>query len=241
MSSFRPDFEPADFAFAPLVWSRLGDDGFAATATATAPEARSHDDGPAGNAAESASADAPVSEAPMHSAEEVAELEAAAFARGAESATVQTQSIERAFAALEAAAGALRTAVRTEPSRNREQILQLATLIATRWVGAELRQDPARFGEMLERAFAADPDASRRKLHLSAEDHALLVSDWAERLAEWSETRGVELVVDADLERGAFRVETPRTSIDGRPEAIRSRLEEALAETLGAPLEEGAE
>ncbi len=222
MSSFRPDFEPQAYDFAPLRFRSIESEAFAATELPRPSESASESPEPE-----------PVAE--LFSAEELAAREQAAFERGAESAAVDAARVEAAYRVLEEAGTALRVAAATEPSINREKILELAALIATRWVGAELRDDADRLAQVLDRAFEAAGPAVAARLWLHAEDRDRLLAREDGHLAEWAASRNVELVTEEALARGEFRIEMPRSIVDGRFETIRQRLEEALGQALAAP------
>ena len=232
MSSFRPDFEPTTLDFAPIRFAAATGESFAASALRAEPAAP-------------ATADSEPSEsepaAERYSAEELAAREQAAFERGVESATVETAALEAAYRTLEDAGAALRVAAATEPSINREKILELAALIATRWVGAELRDDANRLADVLDRAFEAAGPAASARLWLQADDRDRLLAADDGRVAEWTTSRNVELMTDESLERGEFRIEMPRSVVDGRFETIRQRLEETLGQALAAPRPEGTD
>ena len=226
MSSFRPDFEPHALDFAPIHFRAIENEDFAPSEPAAAEVSQTPEPEPA---------------APVYSADELAEREQAAFERGAESAAVEASQAEAAYRALEAAGAALRVAAATEPSINRERILELAALIASRWVGAELRDDVGRLAAVLDRAFEAAGPGAAARLWLHAEDREQLLARDDGRLADWTASRNVELMTDEALARGEFRIEMPQSIVDGRFDSIRQRLEEALGEALAAPRPEAAQ
>jgi flagellar biosynthesis/type III secretory pathway protein FliH len=228
MSSFRPDFEPQTLDFAPIRFAAAASEAFAASEPAGQPAAPATPE-PAPSESESE----PTAE--LHTAAELAEREQAAFERGVESAAVEAAAVEAAYRTLAEAGAALRVAAATEPSINREKILELAALIATRWVGSELRDDAARFAEVVDRAFEAAGPSAAARLWLHAEDRDRLLAGDDGRLAEWTRSRNVDLMTDEELGRGEFRIEMPRSIVDGRFETIRQRLEEALGQALAAP------
>lgn len=262
MSSFRPDFEPTEQSFAPIHFVRSGARSFAQSERTTAPESASRaasrspseeaQQGSEASGASGASGTSETSEASAgsgasvaeaqaepaverYSAEELALREQAAFERGAESAAAEAAQVDAAFRALEQAGHALRVAAATEPAINREQILELAALIASRWVAAELRDDAGRLAQGIDRAFESAGSAASARLLLHAEDRERLVATESGRLADWTTTHNVELATDPALDPGEFRIEMPRSIVDGRFSSIRQRLEEALAEALAAP------
>ena len=174
-------------------------------------------------------------------AERIEELEQAAFERGVESARKEAEELARVCGVLESAAGQLEIAAVTSVVRNRELILELAAEIAEKWVGAELRIDPGRFHDVLDRAVSTVGGAEAGRLLLNPHDLEVLTSQAEERVSGWSREHALVAEADADLAPGAFRIEVGDRLVDGRPEVIRSRLVEALAEALETDLPEVGE
>ncbi len=173
---------------------------------------------------------APVAE--VWTPERIEALEAEAFERGVASARASNAEAERVCALLEAAALELDRVAGTSITANRELMLSLAQEIAEKWVGAELRLDPSRFGEILNRVIADAPDMSGASLHLHPADRALLLSSDGEWVAAWTERHSITIEEDAAIGAGAFRIEGEHAGIDASAEAIRERLAVALREAL---------
>lgn len=167
-------------------------------------------------------------------------FEQAAFDRGVASAREASDALARSCAVLEASAAQLKIVVSTSVVTNRELILSLAMEISEKWVAAELTLDPSLFGRALDRAIESCERIDGACLVLHPMDRETLISTQAERVALWSRDHALTIEEDASLESGMFRIEAGCQSVDGRFEAIRARLRDALSEAFEADLPEGA-
>ncbi len=175
------------------------------------------------------------------SPERIEELERAAFERGVESARGDAEDLVRVCGVLEEAAARLEIAALTTIRENRERLVELASRIAEKWVGAELRIDPDRFHGLLDRAIEASSAGENGRLYLNPADLETLRSNAEDRVAAWATDHALVVEPDAELDPGAFRIELGDRLVDGRPDTIRSRLCQALDEALEADLPEGGE
>lgn len=174
-------------------------------------------------------------EAPACTPAQHAALEAAAFEKGQQAAMRDEARCEQACAVLEQAAHAWARVSLRQLYENREATLVLAAEIARHWLGEELRLDPARCLGPLERALSACADAQAARLALHPDVLAALETSQPERLARWSERLPIELVTDAALAPGAFRIETATQTVDAGLDSLVARLREALASAFAAP------
>lgn len=165
-------------------------------------------------------------------------LEREAFERGVASSRKQSEALERACAALEAGAAGLRRTSHARLLAHRELMLDLASEIATAWVGRELALDRELLGRALDQALEGVRSLEPDRLLLSVEDAASLLEAAEERVEHWRTEHRLELVEEPSLQPGEFRIEARQGSIDGRLESVRTRLREGLAEALSETLAE---
>jgi len=217
MSSFRPDPPYVDRSFRPAPGTAARATGFAAAGDATRAEPRR-----------------PRAPVPACTPDQHAALERAAFEKGAASAAADVARCEAACAAFEAAASAMERASVRLLHESREAMLALAAEIARRWIGEELRLDPARLAGPLDRALAHCEGASAARILLHPESLAALEETLPERVAAWSGRLAVELAGDASLEPHGFRIETAAQSVDAGLDTLAPRLREALAAAFEA-------
>lgn len=236
MSSFRPDptFGRRSFVPASPFGASPPAPSFAATSTAPAAAAESIEAPPA-------EPGAPEPSPEVWTAEQVEALEAEAFERGVASEKKAQDALERACAALEASAAGLRGAAVARITAQREAMLDLSSEIASAWVGSKLALDRTLLGDVLDRALESCESATPERLFLSTADRTALVESAEERIEGWRERYGLDLVEDASLAQGDFRIEARQGAVDGRRARVLERLREALAEALTEPTEVEAE
>ena len=240
MSSFRPSPDLRSREFVPMRIRGNAPDFL--DLAGEGPLSADPEPGPGGVA--SIRRDAPGEETPIASEwppERIEELERAAFERGVESARDEARDLERVCGVLEEAASRLERAALATVRENREGLVDLASRIAAKWVGAELRIDPDRFHRVLERAIEASGDAGNGFLFLNPSDLEALRARAADRVTAWTIEHALVVESDGALEPGAFRIELGDRLVDGRLETIRSRLVQALDEALEADLPEREE
>lgn len=229
MSSFRRDAGPGPRVFVPT--SVGGGGGRGAERGFAVRRAPEPEDGPP--LAE------PVEPQPPErfTAEQVEALERDAFERGAASVRKANDALDRACEALEAGASGLRAASIERITAHRSLLLDLASEIATAWVGSRLEVDGALLGRVVDRAIEGAESLSPDRLRLHPADLARLLEVAEERIERWRERYGLELVEDPSLAAGELHIEARQGSIDGRHEGVRDRLREALAEALAQDTE----
>ena len=161
--------------------------------------------------------------------EEIAQLEAEAFDRGAESQRPDRERFEHACDALVAAANALDQQAEQLRLGAPSELVDVALEIARAWVGERFEADPSRFLDAVASALEVCRDEAPERLLLSPGDRAAIEIHDADRLGEWKQSLCLEVREDAELSRGEFRIEAKRGLLDGRFEAVLARLRDALA------------
>lgn len=213
MSSFRPQARSTARTF--VAEKRSFAPGFASRASvATKDRASVEEPEPVGR---------------LVSDEEIAALESAAFDRGVRSQQVEMERFHHACDALAASAAAWESSATTIRLGSPEEIVELALEIARSWVGERFEADPERFLAALGEALELCRDHEPQRLFLHAEDLDAIESLEAGLLEEWKRDLCLEIAVDAELGRGEFRIDALRGLLDGRFEAVSSRLRDALA------------
>lgn len=109
-----------------------------------------------------------------------------------------------------------------------EEMVRLALVVARQVVGRELQLDPGLMRTLLEQAFGALSHREGLRLHLHPSDLEAL-----SEAARETWPPGVELVADATLTPGGFRLETSLGELDARLETRWERV----AGTVRAALE----
>lgn len=252
MSSFRPQQEGPPPIFVPQALGPALASGFGSDPIASSQVAESMDAATAEAAIQTVSESDPQADIPAPNpafeegaAEEtppsidVEALERAAYERGRAEALPDAEAIDRAAAAMERAAEQWRVAADACLSAHRTWALDLCRDVVERWVGEELAHSPERYAEMLKGAREICAAADTPRIHVSAEDLAALEAGLPERLATWQNEMDLELVADATLESGDFRIDGAGVSLDGRRSVVAARLrahwEAARADAEGAP------
>lgn len=212
--------------------------GSAATAfVATPRRATAGFEGTRSGAGGLSSAGRPADDPPRRSLTEaeVAELEAAAFDRGAESQRPELERFEHACEALVAAAKALDQQAERFRLGSPSELVDLALEIAQCWVGERFEAEPGRFLEAVSGALEACRDDAPERLLLSPADRAAIETLDPERLGEWKQSLALAVEEAPDLARGEFRIEAKTGLLDGRFEAVVARLRDALAADRDGP------
>ena len=171
----------------------------------------------------------------------VAELEQAAFDRGAESARADAERLTSACDALEGAAKKWESVTRAAVQANRELMLSLASQVAGRWVGSELAEAPEALARMLGQALEVLPADEPVRISLCPDDLTRLESEVPEQLAGWRERTSLKMLGKDDLSRGEYRLDSASASLDGRVDAVIAHVREALEGALEAPNPGGIE
>jgi len=180
MSSFRPDATIVRRGFVPdrLAPGSPGEPGFLAAAARAG--------SPASVAVGRSPAELPPHEPPVVWTEDrIAALEREAFERGVASSRKESEALERACAALEASAAGLRSTSHARLLAHRDSMLDLASEIATAWVGRELALDRELLARVLDQALESVRSLGPDRLRLSVEDAAALFEAAEERIERW--------------------------------------------------------
>ncbi len=223
MSSFKPDPAYSDRAFRPAGPGAMGLGSFLTEA------------GDRGLAQSPARTTAAVCSAQQH-----AELERLAFEKGLAGAQADQARCERACGVLEEAAAAMGRVSLRLLHENRAAMLDLAAEVARAWIGAELRLDPARFAEPLERALALCGDRSRHGFicipRCSRRSTRVCPSGRSAGRTSWPSSSAPTRI----SRRSEFRIETATQAIDAGLDSLAPRLREALSAAFEAAPPEAA-
>ncbi|MBY0401833.1 flagellar assembly protein FliH [Myxococcota bacterium] len=226
MSSFKPDPGYGDLVFRPVAFGAHALESFARSAAMRPSPA--------------APVSAPVATAtPACTPAEHAELEAAAFEKGRASAEADRSRCEQACLVFEAAAAELARVSAQILHANREQMIGLAGELARLWIGEELRLDPTRFANPLERALAQCGDESEATLRFHPTVLAALEASLPEQLARWSDSLAIALVADPTLAPVDFRIESGPRTIESDLDGLARRLREAVGDAFEVQSGEG--
>ncbi|MFK7898857.1 MAG: FliH/SctL family protein [Myxococcota bacterium] len=256
MSSFRPDQSPMQNAFVATPLNHFGQGrrdqegrsgfgaaGFISDAAHSAASAGGVSQGMAEGGSGAMDRVDAEPEVQMHHLTDIQleEIEAAAYARGEEAAQQAALGLEAACAAIENAGLELARAAASDLASNREGTLALAAEMAQAWVGQALRSDSALMGSVLDGVLSEIRTEEDAQVFLSPKALDAFAAQEAERVTSWTEKFGVALRSDPKLGDAEFRVETAMHHVDGRLEAVRARLIEALSEAVEAAPPEDAE
>jgi len=164
-------------------------------------------------------------------------LRAKAYESGKEEGFASARALcEPALQALSAAAAELSVQRHDYLEAQRELLVQLAVEIAERIIGRELAQHPDWIVDRIAATLALVDSKAPVIVELHPDDHAVATgNDVQDALSE-----DVQLVANANLEAGDFRVASGRTTIDARLASLLQGAREALAglETLPESLTE---
>ena len=105
------------------------------------------------------------------------------------------------------------------------------TLIAERLLGCELRLKPELAREMIREALQLAVGAPRIRVHLHADDAALLGKQATEVVRALAACGEAAIVADNSLTRGGCLIETQHGQIDARIETVLDRLVAELLES----------
>jgi len=228
MSSFRPDRESAEHAFVAHPFLRSEANGLGADAPSLddsiAFVSEEQPGAESGRGAEGSGSDET-----LYSEADVEGLVNAAFERGAEAARVETALVESAFAGLSAASQACLDGARSSIGANRGAIVELASEIARRWVGLELRQDAEQFVGCLSAAIEAAEPEEASTIRLNPEDLTRIEREASASLESILANGAVSLVADPSVASSEFQLDVGARSIDARADTILERLREALS------------
>jgi flagellar assembly protein FliH len=109
--------------------------------------------------------------------------------------------------------------------------VRLAAAIAERLLGCELRLKPELAREMIREALQLAIGAPRIRVHLHADDAALLGRQATEVVRALAACGEAEVVADNSLTRGGCLIETQHGQIDARIETVLDRLVAELLES----------
>jgi flagellar assembly protein FliH len=109
--------------------------------------------------------------------------------------------------------------------------VRLAAAIADRLLGRQLRTNPELAREMIREALQLAVGAPRVRVHLHADDAALLGNQAADAVRALAACGEAEIVPDNSLKRGGCLIETQHGQIDARIETVLDRIVTELLES----------